>query len=84
MKMIELTLTQEQSSLLKDADSSVRIRDATGRIVGYLQLENDSPIVLTQEQIDEIARRLADDMSHYITTPELLQRVADSIARNSE
>jgi hypothetical protein len=82
--MTELTLTNEQSSSLKGADSPVRVRDASGRIIGYLHPEDDSPVELTQEQIDKIAQRLADDESHYITTAELLQRIADSNARNGE
>jgi hypothetical protein len=80
--MTELTLTKEQLSSLKDADSPVRVLDELGRIIGYLHPERDEPIVLTQEQVDKIARRLADDESHYITTAELLQRIADSSARN--
>jgi hypothetical protein len=80
--MTELTLTNEQSSSLKDADTPVRVRDESGRFIGYLHPERDEPIALTQEQIDKIASRLADDESHYISTAELLQRIADSNARN--
>jgi hypothetical protein len=73
--MTELTLTQEQSTRLAGADSPVRVRDAQGRVVGYLTPEDETPVVLSPEELDKIARRLADDDTHYITTPELLQRL---------
>lgn len=77
--MTELTLTHEQTLLIRDANSPVRVRDATGQAIGYLLVSIDErPVTLTAKQLETIVRRLADGDEHYISTSELLERIKRS------
>jgi len=82
--MTTLVLDAEQSRLVSREADQVRVVDESGREVGFLLVnpsDNDPPPVLTIEQIEELARRIAEPVGDWPTTAEVIQRIKARVTR---
>lgn len=67
--MHEIILTDEQAEIARSADGPIRVRDAQGRICGYLTAWDFSP-----EEIEAAKRALASDQPR-LTTKQVLEHL---------
>lgn len=76
--MTELVLDAAQRKILAEATGPVMVRDREGRELGVLSPSEESDgecVRLAPEEIAEIRRRMQDDPSKFLTTPEVLARL---------
>lgn len=73
--MTELVLDAEQTKILAEATGPVMVRDREGRELGVLFPSEESDDECVRRAPDEIRRRMQDDPSKFLTTPEVLARL---------
>lgn len=76
--MPELVLDREQSELVAAARVPIRVRDATGRELGVLTPtaeRAEAPLSITPDEVEELARRAADNRRDWPTTQEVFARL---------
>jgi hypothetical protein len=81
--MLELSLTNEQATAVRDADELVPVLDPDGNLIGHIvPLANRESIraTWTDEELRE-AKRSARSLGPWRTTQEVLARLAELDAR---
>jgi hypothetical protein len=81
--MSELVLDREQSALVVASGAPMRVFDESGRELGVLTPSvrgDEGPLSITPEEVEELARRAADQRRDWPTTQEVLARLKSKAA----
>ncbi|MBL8851672.1 MAG: hypothetical protein JNG89_18470 [Planctomycetaceae bacterium] len=82
--MTTLVLDSQQSRLVSRGDGEIVVVDDSGRRLGVLVAEtvgDEPPPRLSVEQIEELARRVAEPVGDWPTTAEMIQRIKSRVAQ---
>jgi hypothetical protein len=75
--MTTLVLDARQSKLVSGEPAQVRVVDESGRELGFLLVNpmDEEPPKLSVQEIEELARRIAEPVGDWPTTAEVIQRI---------